>query len=64
MWLDFSEFDLSDKQLRDKMVNEAKLALNSGTNYGKEGHQYMRFNFATSLELVKEAVARINRVFG
>ena len=64
MWLDFSEFGLSDKELRDKMVNEAKLALNSGTNYGREGHQYMRFNFATSLELVKEAVDRMNRVFG
>ena len=64
MWLDFSEFGLSDRELREKMVNEAKLALNSGTNYGKEGHQYMRFNFATSLELVKEAVDRINRVFG
>ena len=64
MWLDFSEFGLSDKELREKMVNEAKLALNSGTNYGREGHQYMRFNFATSLELVKEAVERINRVFG
>ncbi len=63
-WLDFSEFGLSDKELRVKMVNEAKLALNSGTNYGKEGHQYMRFNFATSLELVKEAVERLNRVFG
>ena len=64
MWLDFSEFGLSDKELRAKMVNEAKLALNSGTNYGREGHQYMRFNFATSLELVKEAVERMNRVFG
>jgi len=63
-WLDFSEFGLSDKELRAKMVNEAKLALNSGTNYGREGHQYMRFNFATSLELVKEAVDRLNRVFG
>jgi len=63
MWLDFSEFGLSDKLLRAKMVNEAKLALNSGLNYGKEGHQYMRLNFATSLELVKEAVDRINRVF-
>ncbi len=63
-WLDFSEFGLSDRELRAKMVNEVKLALNSGLNYGKEGHQYMRLNFATSLELVKEAVERINRVFG
>ena len=64
MWLDFSEFELSDKELRAKMVNEARLAVNSGTNYGKEGHQYIRFNFATSIELVKEAVDRINRAFG
>lgn len=63
-WLDFSEFGLSDKELRAKMVDEAKLALNSGTNYGKEGHQYMRFNFASSLELIREAVDRLNRVFG
>ncbi len=63
-WLDFSEFGLSDRELRAKMVNEAKLALNSGLNYGREGHQYMRLNFATSLELIKEAVERINRVFG
>ena len=61
-WLDFSEFGLSDKDLRAKMVNEAKLALNSGLNYGREGHQYMRLNFATSFELVKEAVDRINKL--
>jgi len=63
-WLDFSEYNLSNKELRAKMVNEAKLALNSGLNYGKEGSGYMRLNFATSLENIKEAVARINRVFG
>jgi cystathionine beta-lyase len=64
LWLDFSDFGLSDRELREKMVNEAKLGLNSGTKYGREGTKHMRLNFATSLENIKEAVERLNRVFG
>ena len=62
-WLDFNAYLLSDRELRDKMINEAKLALSSGISFGKEGSGFMRFNFATSYELVKEGVDRINRVF-
>jgi len=64
LWLDFSDFGLSDKELREKIINEAKLGLNSGTRYGKEGTKHMRLNFATSLENIKEAVERLNRLFG
>lgn len=63
-WLDFSVFDLSDKELREITTCEAKLGLNSGTKYGREGTKHMRLNFATSLENVKVAVRRLNSIFG
>jgi aspartate aminotransferase len=42
------------------MLNEAEVALVPGSAFGAEG--YMRLSFATSMEVLQEAVARINRV--
>jgi aspartate aminotransferase len=44
------------------MLNEAEVALVPGSAFGAPG--YMRLSFATSMELLEEAVARIKRVMG
>jgi len=64
IWLNFKQFGLSQKELNDKLINEALLGLNNGVTFGKEGEGYMRINLACPLEVVKEACNRLEKVFG
>ena len=64
VWLDFSAYGLSNEQLQEKLMKEAKVVLNDGLSFGKEGKFHARLNTATPLETVKEACQRIVQVFG
>ena len=64
VWLDFSAYGLSNEQIQEKLIKEAKVVLNDGLSFGKEGKCHARFNTATPLETVKEACQRIVTVFG
>jgi len=57
MWLDFSATGLSHNQVKDKLINQAKLALNDGKSFGQNGENYFRLNIATpraNLEMALE----------
>ena len=64
VWLDFSAYGLSNEQIQEKLIKEAKVVLNDGLSFGKEGKFHARLNTATPLETVKEACHRIVQVFG
>ncbi len=64
VWLDFSAYGLSNEQIQEKLIQEAKVVLNDGLSFGKEGKFHARLNTATPLETVKEACQRIVQVFG
>ena len=38
-WLDFSDYGLTHEQLKDLLINEAKVALNDGTTFGVRDHR-------------------------
>lgn len=59
-WIDCRGLNLSDKKLRDFFVKEAKLGLNPGLGFGKNGSGFMRLNFAVSLEMMEEVVSRLD----
>jgi len=61
LWLDFSAYGYSDAELDDLIVNKAKVWLDRGTMFGKEGNCYQRINIATTLPLLKEALERISK---
>ncbi|KFN90276.1 aminotransferase, class II [Tetragenococcus muriaticus PMC-11-5] len=63
MWLDFSAYHLSDKQLEDKLIQEAKVVLNPGISYGEKGTQHMRINIACPRDTLKEGLQRIAKAF-
>lgn len=44
IWLDCRKLGLTQPQLVDLFVNKARLALNDGTMFGKEGEGFMRLN--------------------
>lgn len=59
IWLDCSSLGLEQSELVDLFVNKARLALNDGTMFGKEGEGYMRLNVATPRKVVIEALDRL-----
>jgi cystathionine beta-lyase len=58
-WLDCRGMGLRDKELREFFINEAKLGLNPGLAFGREGSGFMRLNFAVSSATMSEIVKRL-----
>jgi len=44
------------------LIEKAKVAFNSGHIYGELGRHHVRLNFATSPEIITEAIERIAKV--
>ena len=62
VWLDFRGLSLSERELQDLIVNKAKLWLDDGYIFGKQGAGFQRINLATPRSVLKEALERIERV--
>ena len=59
VWLDCRGLGLSQKDLVDLFVDQAKLALNDGAMFGPGGEGFMRLNVGTPRVVLKEALERI-----
>ena len=59
LWIDCRKLDLDDESLQKFMIEKAKIGLNPGSSYGKEGKQFMRMNIACPKTTVKDGVNRI-----
>jgi cysteine-S-conjugate beta-lyase len=57
-WLDCTEFG-PDAEPRDLFLQRGRVALEPGTRFGAAGAGHVRLNFATSPEILDEAVARM-----
>lgn len=64
MWLDFRETSLPEEARRNPAawcLEHAKVAMNEGLAFGLPGEGHARLNFATSREILEEAVGRLER---
>lgn len=61
IWLDFTSFKLSEKNLDDLILNKAKIWVDNGNMFGREGNGFIRINIACPLATVKTAMGRIKR---
>jgi aspartate/methionine/tyrosine aminotransferase len=52
----------SAKEIADLLLYEAGVATLAGTSFGKYGEGYLRFSYATSMENIHKALARIREV--
>ena len=64
IWLDFSAYSWTEQILDEKLHDQAKVILNKGRSFGKEGAQHARFNAAAPFAMVKKAVDRMISVLG
>jgi cystathionine beta-lyase len=56
VWLDFRDYKLSDQQLKQSIIEKAKLGLNDGPTFGQGGQGFQRINIACPRVYIKEAV--------
>jgi cystathionine beta-lyase len=58
-WLDFRELGMEAKELEVFLAEKARLALNSGYWFGRQGAGYARMTIACPQSMLKEALARL-----
>ena len=54
----------TSRQLQEELLDEAGVAVISGTSFGLYGEGYVRFSYAASSEAIEEACQRIRRHLG
>jgi cystathionine beta-lyase len=59
VWLDCRAIGVDSAALTRFFLNEARVYLENGSIFGKEGDGYMRMNIATPRKTVKEALKRM-----
>ena len=59
-WLDCRGLGLKNRELRAFFVQEARLGLNEGLSFGREGRGFMRLNFAVSSAKMSEVIKRLH----
>ena len=59
-WLDFSNYGMTHEELKDKLLNEAKVALNDGTTFGGKMYEHcFRLNIGCPRQMLLDALNRI-----
>lgn len=56
IWLDFSDYKLTEQELEDYIVQKANLWLDPGTMFGVEGKNFQRINVATTRSYLEKAM--------
>lgn len=56
VWLNCKDLGMTDRELNDFFLNEAKLWLDQGIWFGQEGSGYMRLNAAAPRETIEQAL--------
>lgn len=59
VWLDCKELGFDYEGLKDFFTNKARLALNDGETFGKEGAGFMRLNVGTPRSILQQAMKQL-----
>jgi cystathionine beta-lyase len=60
-WLDCRGMKLNNKALKKFIIQEAKLGLNTGISFGREGDRFMRLNFAISSVKMSKVLEQLEK---
>ena len=64
LWLDFKKSGLKHKEIKDKLLKDAKVALNDGVTFGKNGKYFFRLNIALPKKELKKSLIKIQNYIG
>lgn len=62
-WVDFSGTGMSQQEIKRRIAGKAKIAANSGPEFGTGGEGFMRFNIGLPGAKIAEAVTRLQDAF-
>ena len=62
-WLDFSKYNLSPKEVHNKIYNKANVVLEDGKIFGEEGLEFQRICIPTPKSILEKAMERIYHEF-
>lgn len=62
-WVDFSEVDLPMDEIKKRVFQDSRIAASPGIQFGLEGKNYLRFNFATPNSVIQDAIGRLDDIF-
>lgn len=60
-WLDCRGLGLKCRGIRDFFIKDAKLGLNAGMSFSREGAGFMRLNFGVSRDEMQEIIKRLDK---
>ena len=63
-WMDFSRTGYDDAEIKRKLIEEARVWLNHGPDFGAGGAGHQRINLACPRSILDEALTRIIGAFG
>lgn len=63
MWLDFREYNMNQHDMMKKLVEEAKVVLNSGTDFGTDGYGFVRLNIGCPKSSIEQCIDQIAEAF-
>ena len=61
-WVDITNTGITAEELCRIMLEDAGVAAIPGAAFGEQGREFVRFSFASSTEILKEAIQRIQKV--
>lgn len=62
VWLDFRDYEISEKKLFRILVDEAGVALSIGSMFGTGGEGFFRLNIGCPKSTIEEALSRVEKV--
>ena len=60
VWLDCRALNMNDKTLHRFMIEQGKIGLNNGLDFGPGGEGFLRINIACPRTILEEGLKRIN----
>jgi len=62
-WMDFGQYDIEEKELLQKIADDAHLILEGGSMFGEPGLGFIRMNIACPNSVLKDALNRLEKAF-
>lgn len=63
LWIDCRDLGLNDKELKDRLIHQGKLALEPGSKYGPGGEGFVRMNLGCSRSVLMDGLNRLKLAF-
>lgn len=62
LWLDFTKLKASHEEIKRLLLEEGKIALSNGTDFGDCGEKFFRMNVSCPRKMIKDGIKRIEKV--